>query len=98
MKVVFPTPRREKHAELLTMFASLFFKHPILRLLFHERFWLFSRVAVCGNIYIVTHMTPARQRLGKHAPKVTLSTTEESLKAGVVYCWAVQFELLEAYP
>jgi hypothetical protein len=31
----------------------------------------------------VTHMTPARQRLGKHIPEVTLST-EGRLKAGIV--------------
>jgi hypothetical protein len=35
-------------------------------------------------IYIVTHMTPARQRIGKHVPEVTLSTTEGHLKAGIV--------------
>jgi hypothetical protein len=29
------------------------------------------------------HMTAARQQLGKHVSKVTLSTTEESLKAGI---------------
>jgi hypothetical protein len=42
---------------------------------------------MCGprisSINIVTHMTPAMQRLGKHVPEVTLSTTEESLKAGI---------------
>jgi hypothetical protein len=35
---------------------------------------------------IVTHMTPVRERLSKHVPKITLSTTEESLKAGMVHC------------
>jgi hypothetical protein len=29
-------------------------------------------------------MTPARQRLGKHFPEVTLSSTEARLKAGIV--------------
>jgi hypothetical protein len=29
-------------------------------------------------------MTRARQWLGKHVPEVTLSTTEESLKSGIV--------------
>jgi hypothetical protein len=29
-------------------------------------------------LHVVTHMTPARQWLGKHVPKVTLSTTEEA--------------------
>jgi hypothetical protein len=31
-------------------------------------------------------MTRARHRLGKHVPKVTLLTTEESLKAVGVHC------------
>jgi hypothetical protein len=35
---------------------------------------------------IVTDMTPARQRLGKHVPKITLATSEESLKTGVAHC------------
>jgi hypothetical protein len=35
-----------------------------------------------GNI--VTNMTPARQRLGKHVPEVTMLTTEGSLIAGIV--------------
>jgi hypothetical protein len=38
------------------------------------------------RVHIVTHKTPARQRLGKHVLKVTLSTTEGRLKAGVVHC------------
>jgi hypothetical protein len=29
-------------------------------------------------------MTPAKQRLGKHVPEVTLSTREGRLKAGIV--------------
>jgi hypothetical protein len=33
---------------------------------------------------IVTHMAPARQRLGKHFPEATLSPTEGRLKAGTV--------------
>jgi hypothetical protein len=33
---------------------------------------------------IVTHMTSARQQLGKHVPEVMLSTTEGRLKAGIV--------------
>jgi hypothetical protein len=32
----------------------------------------------------VKHMTPAMQQLGKHVPKVTLSTMEGRLKAGIV--------------
>jgi hypothetical protein len=44
------------------------------------------RFDVLPGINIVTPMTPARQRLGKHIPNVTLSATEESLKAGVVHC------------
>jgi hypothetical protein len=35
-------------------------------------------------MYIVTHMTPARQRLDKHPLEVMLSTTEGRLKAGLV--------------
>jgi hypothetical protein len=31
-------------------------------------------------------MTPDRQRLSKHVSKLTLPTTEESLKAGMVHC------------
>jgi hypothetical protein len=34
----------------------------------------------CFLMYVVMHMTPARQWFGKHAPEVTVSTTEESLK------------------
>jgi hypothetical protein len=34
-------------------------------------------------LHIVTHMTPARQRLGKHVPEVTLSTIEKNLEAGI---------------
>jgi hypothetical protein len=33
---------------------------------------------------IMTYMTIARQRLGKHFPEFTLSTTEESLKAVII--------------
>jgi hypothetical protein len=33
---------------------------------------------------IVTHMSHARQRLGKHVPEVRLSTREGHLKAGIV--------------
>jgi hypothetical protein len=33
---------------------------------------------------IVTHMTPAMQRLVKHVPEITLSTTEAPFKAGIV--------------
>jgi hypothetical protein len=38
-------------------------------------------------MYIVMHMTPASQQLGKCVPKVTLSTTVEILKAIVVHCY-----------
>jgi hypothetical protein len=31
---------------------------------------------------IVTHITIARQRLGKHVPEVTLSTMEENMLLG----------------
>jgi hypothetical protein len=42
---------------------------------------LYTKLA---DFYILTHMTPARQRLGKDVPEVTLSTTEGRLKAGTV--------------
>jgi F0F1-type ATP synthase epsilon subunit len=35
-------------------------------------------------LYDVMLMTPARQRLDKHVPEVTLPTTEGRLKAGIV--------------
>jgi hypothetical protein len=34
------------------------------------------------NSYIVMHMTTARQRIAKHVPEVTLSTTEYTSIAG----------------